>query len=67
MNDVVWIVCEESHGMVSIWESKGLAKLEVNRILAEVYPEANDKPCEDGWYYGNEFVYTYSYKLNMPW
>lgn len=74
MNDekkVVWIVSEECHGMVSIWDSFDRAREEVERISFDggydTSEPIHNESWNDGNSWGNDFVYTYKYYLNQPW
>lgn len=67
MEQYVYCINEENHGMIGVWTDEALARAEVDR-LSENYEniDANDYWCH-GTFYGNDMVQYHRLKANVPW
>lgn len=65
----VWVIFEECHGPVGIWDNDEGMIAEVNRLYAEIYPDEHDKPSFffNGEAYGVDEVYAAKNFLNVPY
>ena len=67
VNEYVYCIYEECHGLVGIWTDEKLARDEVDR-LSKNYEgiEPNAYSCK-GAFYGNDMISYQRTKVNVPW
>lgn len=67
VNEYVYCVTEECHGMVGIWTDETLAREEVDRLTKNYDHTADNEYWNAGECYGNDMVSYQRIKVNVPW